>query len=599
MHASPLSSFPARRAIRARLRLAGLLAAGLAACAGAAAQAPDTAPEAQTAYTPKQAAMARRFMAVTAHPLATDAAWRVLDRGGHAIDAAIAAQAMLSLVEPQSSGLGGGAFLLYYDAATGTVSAFDGRETAPAAAGADRFLEDGRPMEFAQAVDSGKSVGVPGMLRALELAHARHGRQPWRTLFDDAIARARHGFPVSQRLAALLDGNARLAAQPAARAYFFHADGTARRQGEILRNPALARTLADIARHGADAFYHGAPAQAMVDAVRAHPQPGDLSLADLAGYAARERPALCRPYRAYTVCGMPPPSSGGLAVAQMLALLDATPLARYAPLSAEAVHYFSEAGRLAYADRDRYVADPDFVDVPVQALLEPAYVARRAALIRPDRAMGRAHPGEPLPGALSRHGEDDTPALPSTTHLSIVDAEGNAVAMTASIEQAFGSKIFVGGFLLNNELTDFALSPRDARGRPAANRVEPGKRPRSTMAPTIVLRRDGAGPALRLVVGAPGGVAIANYVAQTVLANLTWGLDIQSAIDLPRYGSRNGPTELERGTVLESLQPALRAMGHATAVVSSPSGLHGVEMMSNGMLRGGADPRREGMARGR
>jgi len=587
-----------------RPRLAGLLAAGLAAGACAAASVPaapefDANPEAQTAYQPKQAVMGRRFMAAAAHPLATAAAYRVLERGGSAIDAAIAAQMMLGLVEPQSSGLGGGAFLLYYDARQDRVTVFDGRETAPAAASDDRFMQGSRPMRFGDAVDNGRSVGVPGMLRALELAHRRHGRLPWRTLFDDAIERARHGFPVSQRLAALLRGNDRLAAQPAARAYFFHADGSPRREGELLRNPELARTMTRIARGGADAFYRGPLAHAMAAAVRAHVRPGDLSAQDLAGYAAHERAALCRPYLVYTVCGAPPPSSGGLTVLQMLALLDRTPIARAAPDSLAAVHYFSEAGRLAYADRDRYVADPDFVDVPVQALLDPAYLARRSALIPADRSMGRAAPGEPRPGALDRHGADDTPALPSTTHLSIVDAQGNAVSMTASIEQAFGSKIFVGGFLLNNELTDFALSPRDGRGVPVANRVEPGKRPRSTMAPTIVLRAGGATPRLRLVVGSPGGSAIANYVAQVLLADLVWGLDIQTAIDLPHYGSRNHATELESGSALESLAPALRAMGHPVAFSSLPSGLHGIEILSNGLLRAGADPRREGTALGR
>ncbi|RZS77195.1 gamma-glutamyltransferase [Pigmentiphaga kullae] len=582
-------------------RLLWLACAALATAVRAAAPDPgiDANPEAQTAYQPKQAVMGRHFMAATAHPLATRAAYRVLERGGSAVDAAIAAQMMLGLVEPQSSGLGGGAFLVHYDASRDRVTVFDGRETAPAAANDERFMRGGRPMRFALAVDSGKSVGVPGLLRALELAHRQHGKLPWSALFDDAIDRARRGFPVSQRLAALLRDNERLAAQPAARAYFFHADGSALREGERLRNPELARTMASIAREGADAFYRGPLARAMVEAVRAHARPGDLSTEDLARYQARERAALCGAYRTYVVCGAPPPGSGGLAVLQMLALLEATPIARAAPESLAAVHYFSEAGRLAYADRDRYVADPDFVDVPVAALLDPAYLARRAALISADRSMGRAEPGEPVRGALARHGVDDTPALPSTTHLSIVDAQGNAVAMTSTIEQAFGSKILVGGFLLNNELTDFALSPRDDRGVPVANRVEPGKRPRSTMAPTIVLRAGGETPRLRLVAGSPGGSAIANYVARTLLANLAWGLDIQTAIDLPHYGSRNHATELESDTRLEGLAPALRAMGHPVAVSAMPSGLHGIEVLSNGLLRAGADPRREGIASGR
>jgi gamma-glutamyltranspeptidase/glutathione hydrolase len=283
----------------------------------------------------------------------------------------------------------------------------------------------------------------------------------------------------------------------------------------------------------------------------------------------------------------------------MLGILAHTPIATTAPNSAESVHYFAEAGRLAYADRDRYVADPDFVDVPVQALVAPAYLAKRAALISPTRSMGHADPGEPVIGLLQRSGLDDTPALPSTTHLSIVDSDGNAVSMTSTIEQAFGSKLMVGGFLLNNELTDFALSPRDAQGRPVANRVEPGKRPRSTMAPTIVLEKTATGTRLRLVVGSPGGTAIVNYVAKTVLANLDWGLDVQAAAALPNRGSRNGPTELESGTSLESLVPALVAMGHHVTLHEFPSGVHAIEVLPDGSLAGGADPRREGTAMGR
>ncbi len=559
---------------------------------------PDTNPEAQTAYIQKQAVTARHYMAATANPLATQAAYRILQRGGSAVDAAIAAQMMLTLTEPQSSGIGGGAFILYYGADDGTVQVFDGRETAPAHATAYRFMDGARAIGFSKAVNSGKSVGVPGVLRALELAHLRHGKLPWQELFDDAIEQARRGFPISQRLARLLEGSGRLAAQAAAKAYFYHPDGSPKREGELLRNPALARSLQAIAHQGADAFYQGKIAQAMVRAVSEHESPGDLSLNDLARYAAIERPALCGPYRSYTVCGAPPPSSGGLAILQMLALLQTTDIGQSAPNSLAAVHLFSEAGRLAYADRDRYVADPDFVPVPTDALLSHAYLARRARLISPTRSMGKAHAGEPFPGALALRGLDDSPELPSTSHISIVDAAGNAVSMTTSIEQAFGSKIFVEGFLLNNQLTDFSLSPVDEHGRPVANRVEGGKRPRSTMAPTIVLAPASPHPKLRLVVGSPGGSAIVNYVAKALIANLDWGLDIQSAIDLPNFGSRNEATEIERGSVLEALAPRLQAMGHPISVQSFPSGLHGIEVLGNGMLRAGADPRREGTALG-
>ncbi|GAA4329300.1 gamma-glutamyltransferase [Pigmentiphaga soli] len=581
----------------ATLACAALLAAVMARPASA--DGPDANPEIDTGRVERQALYARRHMAVTANPQATRAAEGVLDAGGSAVDAAIAAQMMLALTEPQSSGLGGGAFMIVYSARDDAVAVIDGRETAPAAAGGARFLRGGRPMPFPDAVDSGLSVGVPGVLRALELAHRKYGRLPWASLLQPAIDAAERGFPVSPRLARQIAGNQRLARNAAARAYFYRADGRPRAAGERLRNPALADTLRRIARGGADAFYRGPIAADIAAAVAHATPPGDMTAADLAGYRAIERPALCRPYRSYTVCGVPPPSSGGIAVQQMLTLMSHTPIRRLAPESAAAVHYFSEAGRLAYADRDRYVADPAFVDVPTDALLDPAYLARRAALIAPDRSMGHAEPGEPAPGLRQAYGADDTPELPSTTHLSIVDDDGNAVAMTSTIEQEFGSKLFVRGFLLNNELTDFALSPADDQGRPVANRVEAGKRPRSAMAPTIVLRAPGAGPRLRLLAGSPGGSAIPNYVAKMLVATLDWGLDVQSAADLPNMGSRNHATELERGTPLETLAPALQALGHRISVQPFPSGVHAIEVLGNGLLRAGVDPRRDGAAAGR
>ncbi|GGX28841.1 gamma-glutamyltranspeptidase [Pigmentiphaga litoralis] len=590
-------------ALTCRSLLATLLTA-LALCAGGqralADAGVDANPEAASGVTAKALVTARHLMAVTAHPLATDAAYVTLRRGGSAVDAAIAAQMVLTLVEPQSSGIGGGAFLLHFAANDGAVRFFDGRETAPARVNEDLFMRNGRPIPFFDAVNSGKSVGVPGVLRMLELAHRRHGKLPWADLFQPAIAMAEDGFRVTPRLAALIAGNDALARQPAARAYFFRPDGTPLQVGDRLRNPALAATLRTIAAQGADAFYIGALAGRMVDAVASHPVPGTLSRTDLSSYAALEREPVCAPYRQYRVCGAAPPSSGGIAIAQMLGILAHTPIDRLAPDSVDAVHVFSEAGRLAYADRERYVADPAFQPVPVDAMVAPAYLARRAALISPTQSMGRAAPGDPVPGGLVRLGLDDTPELPSTTHLSIVDADGNAVAMTSTIEQAFGSKILVGGFLLNNELTDFSLSPVDAQGRRVANRVEPGKRPRSTMAPTVMMEpsADGRPPRLRLVVGSPGGSAIVNYVAQTIVANLDWKLDIQAAVALAHRGSRNRDTELEAGTGLDSLIPALEKRGHHVTLHEFPSGVHAIAITPDGGLQSGADPRREGTALG-
>lgn len=575
--------------------LAGL--AGLLCTAALQAQTADSGvdrnPEAATGYADRPLAHAREFMLATAHPLATEAGYRVLRQGGSAVDAAIAAQLVLAVVEPQSSGLGGGAFMVHYAAASGDLLVYDSRETAPAAATPDRFLRDGRPMSFREAVNNGRSVGTPGLLRGLEAAHRAHGRLPWKTLFAPAIALCEQGFAVSPRLHALLqDEQAELSRQPAAARYFYAPDGSAWPVGHILKNPELAAVLRRVADEGADAFYHGDIARDIVAAVRGHARPGDLSEADLAGYRAVVRAPVCGRYRGYLLCGPPPPSSGPMTVLQMLGELEQHPLGEMRPGTARAVHYFAEAGRLAYADRDFYAGDPAYVDVPVEALLDPRYLKARGALIRPDRSMGVAAPGDPA-GLLQARARDDALEVPSTTHLSVVDREGNVVSMTSTIESAFGSKILVRGFLLNNEMTDFSMSPADARGRPAANRVEPGKRPRSAMAPMIVFR---AGRPY-LVVGSPGGSAIINYVAKTLVGVIDWGLDIQQAVALPNMGSRNRATELERGSALVRLAPALRAMGHEVAEVDFPSGLQGIMIGPEG-LTGGADPRREGTALG-
>ena len=550
-------------------------------------------PEPASGRSEKQLAHAQRHMVAAAHPLAVEAGLQMLDAGGSAVDAMIAVQLVLNLVEPHASGLGGGAYLLHYAAAGRMVRAYDGRETAPAAVTADLFMRDGKAMTFRDAVAGGRSVGTPGVVRLLEIAHRKHGRLAWARLFQPAIDLAENGFPLSSRLHTLLRRDRAIAGEAAARAYFLNAEGTPKAAGTLLRNPEFAQTLRALATGGADAFYRGDIARAIVGAVRSHPiNPGLLSEADLAEYQVREVDALCSPYRVYRVCGMPPSSSGGIAVLQMLGLLSHRDMSAVAPESTQAVHLLAEAGRLAYADRSRWVADDRFVDVPVRGLLDPAYLAARARLIQP-HSMGKAAAGTP-PGARLAYADDAVDEVAGTSHIAIVDGDGNAASMTTTIENFFGSRVMVRGFLLNNQLTDFNFTAQDS-GRSAVNAVAPGKRPRSSMAPTLVFRDNGD---LHLVLGSPGGSRIINYVAKTLIATLDWGLDIQSAIALPNTGSRNGPTEIERGTAAEEQAAPLRAMGHDVEITDMTSGLHGIMRVGNGW-QGGADPRREGIARGR
>jgi gamma-glutamyltranspeptidase/glutathione hydrolase len=561
------------------------------------AQAPTTlppAPEAPTGRTAKQAGAATRDMVAAANPLAAEAGRRILAAGGSAVDAAIAVQLVLNLVEPQSSGIGGGAFLLHYDHGRRRTTALDGRETAPAAAKPERFLgPDGKPLKFYDAVVGGRSVGVPGTVRLLEDAHKRFGRLPWARLFEPAIALAEEGFAISPRLNGLLSQEQHLSRDAAAKAYFYEADGTAKAVGTTLRNPAFARTLRAIAEKGAAAFYEGPIAEDIVATVTGHAgNPGDITLDDLKGYAVVEREPVCGKYRVYTICGMGPPSSGAIAVQQILSVLETRDMARMGP-GAEAAHWMAEAGRLAYADRALYLGDPAFVNVPVRGLLDGGYNRGRAQLLNPDRSLGRAKAGEPPFGRMGALAPSEG-IENGTSHISVIDRDGDAVSMTTTIEDGFGARIMTkGGFLLNNELTDFGFAPTED-GRPVANRVEAGKRPRSSMAPTLVFD---AFDRLYVVTGSPGGSLIINYVAKTLVGLLDWKLDPQVAVDLPNFGSRNGPTEIEKGTEAEGWKAALEAKGHEVRAIDMNSGIQAIVVTPAGLV-GGADGRREGVAIG-
>ena len=601
---------------RMRLSALSLITAALAltACNAPSVSTLPVAPESASGYrTDLQARHASRHMAAAANPLAAEAGREMLRRGGSAIDAAIAMQAVLTLVEPQSSGIGGGALIMLWDGKN--VRTYDGRETAPAGATERLFLQaDGTPMPFTRAQIGGRSVGTPGVLRALELAHKKHGRLPWAQLFEPAIKLAEHGFAISPRLHQLIASDSSLRSSPDMVAYFLNADGSPKAIGTRLKNPALAAVLQRIANEGPDALYRGVVAQEIVRKVQGHANPGSLSLNDLKGYTAKERAPLCTDYQRWQVCGMPPPSSGGIAVAQILGTLQALeardkhyalaplkPVKTNAPAGIEpdpqAVHLISEAERLAYADRAQYVADTDFVPVPVKGLVDPSYLASRAALIG-ERSMGTAEPGTP-PGIQVAYAPDRSPLRISTSQVVAVDDEGGAVSMTTTIESAFGSHLMVQGFLLNNEMTDFSFIPEE-NGQKVANRVEPGKRPRSSMAPTLIFDRQ-SGEFLATI-GSPGGSQIIEYVAKSTIGLLDWNLDAQQAINLPNFGSRNGPTELERGQFSPALIQALKAKGHEVNEIDMTSGtqaiVRGRDAQGNVSLTGGADPRREGEALG-
>lgn len=579
---------------KGRLRLP-LFVGGIVAVLAALTASAQPAPEIATGRTDKPVVEAAREMVVTAHPLATRAGFDVLVAGGSAVDAAIASALALAVVEPQSSGIGGGGFLLAWDAAARRLRGWDGRETAPAGATPALFLADGgRTMRYPEALRSGRAVGVPGLVRMFELAHRAHGRLQWARLFADAVRLAEEGFPVSPRLAASIARDPLLAEDAAARRVFFRPDGKPLAAGDTLRNPELAEVLRRLAREGAAVLHEGDVARDIVAAVRARGDPGaTLSVADLAGYRATEREPVCITHGAHRICGMPPPTAGGVTTLQIVRLLAGRARPEVAPDGLMGAHLFAEASRLAYADRDRYVADPAFVDVPIRAMLDERYLAERRALIDARRAMEKALPGR-IAGVPPDRVSGVSPEVASTTHLSVVDRRGNVVALTATVESAFGSRLMARGILLNNQLTDFSFLPERADGV-VANRVEGGKRPRSAMAPTIVFDRTGA-PVMTL--GSPGGPWILGYVARALVAVLDQGLTLQQAFDLPHVANRNGLTELERGTAAEALRPGLELLGHQVRLVDAASGLHGIERTPRGW-RSGIDPRREGAALGR
>jgi gamma-glutamyltranspeptidase / glutathione hydrolase len=618
---TPLKSRP-RPHTRPRYWLSAIAAAALlTACAtgpgpSSFSYQPFQQPEGASGITDKPGWATQKFAVAAANPLATDAGYQVLKAGGSAVDAAIAVQMVLGLVEPQSSGIGGGAFLLHHNGKA--TEAFDGRETAPAGVDENLFMKDGKPLATNDAVVGGRSVGVPGTVRMLETAHKQHGKLPWAKLFEPAIALAEGGFNVSARLNTLVKADAHLKKDPTATAYFFKADGEPRDVGVNLRNQPFADVLKRIAAEGSKALHEGPIAQAIVDKVQKHPtNPGQLTMADMAGYQVKKREPICSDYSAkgkdYRLCGFGPPSSGAIAVGQILGILNNTNAATLAPEaspdgkgvvpSAPWLHLYTEASRLAFADRAQYLGDPDFVAAPGgnwNTMLAPTYLAERAKLIG-EQSMKTGKPGNPGGAKIAYGMPADQPEY-GTSHISIIDGYGNALSMTTTIEDAFGARQMVntsatsaGGFLLNNELTDFNYAPNDAEGKPTANRVQPGKRPRSSMSPTLVF--DKATGQVVMSGGSPGGALIIHYTAKTIYGTLNWGLNTQKAIDLPNFGATGAPTLLEEKRFAPATVEALKAKGHEVRETNMTSGLQAIQRTPTGFF-GGADPRREGVVRG-
>ncbi|MFT2110131.1 gamma-glutamyltransferase [Marinomonas sp. 2405UD68-3] len=568
---------------------------GLSSTALSSAQNADAvAPEAASGVIQKELVESNKFMVAAANPIATQAGYDVLKAGGSAIDALVAVQMMLGLVEPQSSGIGGGAFVVYYDAKTKKLTTFDGRETAPLEATPELFQDGtGKTLKFYDAVVGGRSVGTPGTVKLMGDLHEKFGRLSWHHLLQPAMDTAKNGFAVSARLSSSIDGSKkRLMRYPETSAYFLDDEGNALQEGTILKNKAYAETMATLATQGANAFYTGYIADDIVKKVRGiSDNPGVLSKTDFTNYTVKERAPTCLPYKQFDICGMGPPSSGALTVGQILGITSHFDLAGMGPESAEAWQIIGDASRLAFADRGRYMADTDFVPMP-DGLLDATYLESRAKLITPGTALEKVEAGEPqwsMPIAMA---DDISIELPSTSHISIVDGEGNSVSVTTTIENGFGSNVMSNGFLLNNELTDFSFASHKD-GYPIANRLEPGKRPRSSMSPTIVMKDDQP----YLVVGSPGGSRIIGYVSKTIIAHMEWGMDIQSAISLPNMLNRFGTYDLEKGTSAESFEAPLTAMGFKVNVRDLNSGIQGI-LVQEGKLLGGADPRREGIVLG-
>jgi gamma-glutamyltranspeptidase/glutathione hydrolase len=593
-----------------------ILVSGLSACASKQVAFNYKAPDIEVSsleYQEKPGWATKSFAVAAANPLATDAGYQVLQAGGSAIDAAIAVQMVLTLVEPQSSGIGGGSFVLHHDGQK--VEAYDGRESAPASATDKLFLDaQSKPLPFIEGVVSGLSVGVPGTLSVLELAHKEHGKLPWATLMQPAIQLAEQGFKLSPHLHRALLSENFLMKDPVAASYFYDHQGKPHPVGYVLKNPELAAIFRDIAARGSQALKQGPVAEALVQKVRQHPtRPGSMTLQDLANYKAKKREPLCFDHavqttgKTYQLCGFPPPSSGTLAIGQMLGILNNTPAGKM-PLeqglpSSDWLHFYTEAARLAFADRGQFVGDPDFVQAPGgdwKSMLHPTYLKQRSSLIG-KQSMKVAQPGNPA-GTQTAYAPMPAQEEYGTSHISVIDKDGNAVAMTTTIEATFGARLMVnsgqgrhGGFLLNNELTDFSFSPTDAQGLPIANRVEGGKRPRSSMSPTLVFEKDSG--KLKMTGGSPGGAVIIHYTGKLLVGTLQWGLNTQQAISLPNFSSLNGPTILEEKRFPESTIKALQAKGHDVRETPLPSGLQAIEVTPTGFF-GGADPRREGVVMG-
>ncbi|MGF1911820.1 gamma-glutamyltransferase [Vibrio kasasachensis] len=554
----------------------------------------SVSPELTSMITGKQAVVANQYMVAAANPIAVEAGYKVLKSGGSAADALVAVQAALGLVEPQSSGLGGGAFLVYYNAENGAITTYDGRETAPLAARPELFQDkEGNPLKFYEAVVGGRSVGTPGTVKLLADMHEMYGKQEWATLLQPVIELANNGFTVSERLASSIERDKeRLSRYPDTKAYFFTPDGQPLQQGDLLVNKAYGNTLKTLAKEGQEAFYNGGIAQDIVTKVQSiSDNPGYLELEDFATYKVIEREPVCAEYRQYNVCGMGPPSSGALTLGQILGIVSHFDLKAMGADDPSAWQIIGDASRLAFADRGRYIADTDFVPMP-DGLINKEYLAKRAALLKKGKGLKDVQAGNPPWNNRISLADDESIELPSTTHIVIVDKQGNIISMTSTIENGFGSRVMSNGFLLNNELTDFSFTSHK-NGYPVANRVEPGKRPRSSMTPTIVLKEDQP----YMAIGSPGGSRIIGYVAQTLIAHFDWGMDIQDAINMPRMVNRFGTYDLEQGTEAVRFKPALEKMGYKVDVRDLNSGLHGV-VFNDGKLTGGVDPRREGIALG-